>query len=236
MRYLIFCTLLFGCGTAALEERIAGLEYQNATLRQSVAKANESSAAATQGVPAAPALPPNVVALPAVLPAGAVIAAYPAQHSGYAYTPPIGWGQSIRSVVIESYLHQEVPGTLTDVPACWLGVDIDGVQVEFVRPNPFPPGSQPLLWNVVEGNTRRTITLLPPGVRGYVILNHTGIHEWRVRCYDGPPIQVEAQTADGKTITVPALELTGEMVDRGVNPNRIVAKNGYLHAVAGNLD
>lgn len=226
--YLAFCgALLAGCASQ-YEERLAALEAPN----------RQHGRGATSDKNRAEVQPPTlpVVALPSVLPPGPIIAAYPGQHQGFAYTPPIGWGQSARSVVIESYLYQEVPGTTTKVDACWLGVEIDNTQVNFAAPTPLPPGAQPLLWNVVEGNTRRTLTLLPPGVWGYVLLNRPGIHAWRVRCYDGPPISVEATSNDGENVTVPALVLIGEMVDRGVNPNRIVVKNGYLNTVVGNLD
>lgn len=239
--HLAFCgAFLAGCANQ-YEARLAALETRNAKLKRDLKNAqklNAGGATSDKGKAESPppTAPEGTVALPAILPPGPVIPAYPGQHQGFAYTPPIGWGQSTRSVVIETYLYQEVPGTTTKVDACWLGVEIDNIQVNFAAPSPLPPGAKPLLWNVVEGNTRRTITLLPPGVWGYVLLNKPGIHAWRVRCYDGPPISVEAINNSGTTVTVPALVLIGEMIDRGVNPNRIVVKNGYLNTMVGNLD
>ncbi len=168
-----------------------------------------------------------------------IVSAFPGQHQGFVGAPPVGWGQSARSVAILPRIEREIPGTTTRVPACWLGVWVDEMPVFFSRGDPITGAQQLPLVPVIEGNLVNSRSLLPPGVAGYLLLNAPGLHTWRIRCYDGPLVGTQVQIMENQkkvTKVVPALHLLSEMRDSGVNPRAIIASGYYFESTIGRLD
>jgi hypothetical protein len=243
---LILAATLGGCATVengTFERMSREIAAQQAEIiRLKAAKPTPAPAPAVVAPPVvatpAPTLPtpplPTVVApAPAVASPTAVIPAvyspFPDQRTAYMSRAPNGWGASPLSLLFKNNVERRIPGETYRENYCWTGLEIDNEQAIVVQPS-SAAGALPRMYQVKEGPTVRTATLVPPGGSARVLMNEPGHHHFRVRCYIGPPRMTTINTPAGP-MTVPVLQLYSEWEGDATNPQSIVADEWHLTPV-----